>query len=186
MPLEETEEQFEIFTEAGVRLGLAPRSEVHRLGLWHKSAQVFLFDGEGHLVLQQRVADKDVCGGLWDQSAAEHLKPGESYRDGARRGLAEELGVLNATLHALGPPFSGRLDQPALGIHDYELQQAFRADWSGPLLPEPTEVAAVRALTLEDLAAWIQARRSDFTPWFLRDVYRCGILPPDRRPDQLA
>ena len=174
---DELEEQFEIFTETGELLGLAPRSQVHRTGLWHKSAQIFLFDGRGRLYLQRRVASKDICGGLWDQSVAEHLVPGETYLDGASRGLAEELGVrADVQLVPLGAPFRGKLDQPDLGIHDYELQQAFHGVWDGPLHPDPAEVEATQRIRLEDLSRWLQQAPQEFTPWFVRDIVRCAIL----------
>lgn len=174
-----SEEQFETFTADGRPLGLAPRSRVHARGLWHKSAQVFLFDAQGRLYLQRRVADKDVCGGLWDQSVAEHLKPGETHLEAAHRGLEEELGIRGIALTPLGEPFAGRLDQPELGIHDYELQQAYRGAYEGPFEPNPAEVAEVRPIDLGSLAAWIRAEPTAFTPWFLRDAVRCGVLPAD-------
>ena len=174
-----TEELFATFSETGEPQGLVPRSRVHAEGLWHKSAQVFLFDGNGRLILQQRAVDKDVCPDLWDLSAAEHLKPGESWRDGALRGLAEELGVTGVDQTPLGEPFHGRLDQPTLGVRDYELQQAFTGTWDGSVTPDPDEVAAVQAVTLEALTAWVRERPQDFTPWFLRDAVRGGIINLD-------
>ena len=176
-PARSGEELFETFTESGAPLGLAPRSVVHARGLWHRSVHVFLFDAAGRLHLQRRAADKDVCPNLWDQSAAEHLKPGETFADGAHRGLAEELGVSGVALTPLGEPFAARLENPELGIRDYELQQSFRGVWSGTLTPDPAEVAEVRTESLGSLARWLCASPEDFTPWFLRDVYRCGILP---------
>ncbi len=177
------QEPFEIFSETGELLGLAPRGRVHAEGLWHRSAQVFLFDAAGRLYLQRRPASKDVCPGLWDQSVAEHLTPGESYRQAARRGLREELGVGGVALEALGGVFRGTLDQPEQGIHDHELQQPFRGVWRGPLRPHPVEVAEVRAVSLAELAGWVRADPGAFTPWFLRDVARLGILTG---PDQPA
>ena len=171
------EEHFEVFTETGELLGTAPRSRVHAEGLWHKSAQVFLFNSQGNLYLQRRVEDKDVCPGLWDQSAAEHLTPGESYLEGALRGLKEELAVTGVELTPLGEAFAGRLDQPELGIHDHELQQAFQGTWDGPVYPDPAEVAEVRTVALDTLAGWVRESPQNFTPWFLRDAIRCGILP---------
>jgi isopentenyl-diphosphate Delta-isomerase len=171
-----SEEHFETFTESGEPLGLAPRSRVHAEGLWHKSAQVFLFNGAGDLYLQRRAADKDICPDLWDQSAAEHLTPGETYLEGALRGLKEELGVTDVILESLGNPFHGRLDQDALGVHDYEMQQAFRGAWTGPVRPDPTEVAEIRIVDLAELTRWIRRSPEDFTPWFLRDVKRCGVI----------
>ena len=97
------EELFETYDAKGQALGLVPRSEVHRRGLWHRAVNVFLFDATGALYLQRRADTKDVAPGLWDLSAAEHLIPGETYADGALRGLAEELGVTDVTL----TPFEG-------------------------------------------------------------------------------
>lgn len=152
---------------------------MHAEGLWHKSAQVFLFSSDGRLYLQRRVADKDVCGGLWDQSAAEHLQPGETHLEAAHRGLEEELGITGVVLTPVGEPFAGRLDQPELGVRDYELQQAYQGTYDGPVEPNPAEVAEVRPVDLEALAEWVRAEPCAFTPWFVRDVVRCGILPDD-------
>ena len=178
--MQDQEEQFEIFTEAGQPVGQASRSRVHAEGLWHRSAQVFLFDGTGRLVMQRRVAEKDVCGGLWDQSVAEHLLPGETYLAGAIRGLAEELGVTGVHLRTAGELAATRLDLPELGIHDWELQQAFTGSHTGPITPDPTEVAEIRMVALPELIAWIRDAPENFTPWFLRDVQRCNILPATR------
>lgn len=172
------EEQFEIFTEAGEPLGTAPRSRVHAEGLWHRSAQVFLFNGAGDLYLQRRADGKDICPGLWDQSVAEHLTPGETYLQGATRGLAEELGISGVELTPLGEPFAGRLDQPSLGVRDYELQQAFTGTWDGPVRFDRTEVVEVRTVALDELVRWMRQQPEEFTPWFLRDAVRCGILRP--------
>lgn len=173
------EEHFEIFTAEGNLIGTAARSRVHAEGLWHKSAQVFLFDSDQCLYLQRRAAAKDICPGLWDQSAAEHLTPGETYLQGALRGLREELGVRGVELSPIGEPFAGRLDQPEFGVRDYELQQAFRGRWDGPIEIDPAEVAEVRPVALDALARWVREAPEDFTPWFLRDVVRCGILTAD-------
>lgn len=174
------EEFFEIFSEEGEAIGQAARSTVHAEGHWHKSAQVFLFDDTGRLYLQRRVAEKDVCGGLWDMSVAEHLQPGESYLEGATRGLAEELGIHGIALQALGEPQQTRLDQPELGIHDHELQQVFSGTYQGPMDPDPAEVDEVQTITLQALEEWIRSKPEEFTPWLLRDLSRHSILERDQ------
>ena len=171
------EEMFDVFTETGEPMGRAPRPEVHRQGLWHRSAQGLLFNAAGDLLVQHRVATKDVCGDLWDHSVAEHLKPGETYLEGAIRGLAEELGVSGVDLSALGAPYPARLDLPDLGIHDYETQQVFRGSHHGMVHPDPAEVDDVRAISLSDLAEWIRKRPEDFTPWCINDLVRLQVLP---------
>ena len=64
-------------------------------------------------------------------------------------------------------------------MRDYELQQAFTGTWDGPLQIDPEEVAEIRAVSLEELARWVRDTPEDFTPWFLRDAVRCGILPSE-------
>ena len=63
-------------------------SEVHKKGLIHREAYVYLINSLGKVLLQKR---KD--NGLWDHSAAGHFSEHESYIEGAKRELEEELGV---------------------------------------------------------------------------------------------
>ena len=66
-------EELQIFDRTGRALGLCPRHVVHTEGHWHKSAQVFLFNEAGELLIQQRAFEKDLYAGLWDYSVGEHL-----------------------------------------------------------------------------------------------------------------
>ena len=86
-------EKFQTFSESGEVMTLEERGVVHSKGLWHQSAQVYLFNEHGDLLIQQRSDQKDLYAGLWDDSVGEHLRPRESFRDGALRGLYEELQV---------------------------------------------------------------------------------------------
>lgn len=171
------EEQFEIIDERGTPLGLAPRSRAHREGLWHRAVHVFVFRSDGRLLIQRRQLDKDICPGAWDLSAAEHLKPGEGYLEGAMRGLREELGVHEAPpLEKIGVVSPARLDMPALGVRDYELQQSFRCVYDGAVVPDPSEVAEVRAIALDELRTAFGDRPAEFTPWFRVDAARLGFV----------
>jgi len=170
------EEQFEIFDAAGNALGMAPRSRVHREGLWHRAANIFLFRSDGRLLMQRRHETKDVGPGAWDLSVAEHLRPGESYEQGATRGLREELGVENVVLKPLGCVAESRLEIVADDIKDYELQQSFRGVFDGPVAPNPREVSEIRLLSLEELAIAFAKQPEEFTPWFRRRVAELSLL----------
>ena len=161
------EETFEVLDGSGRAIGVAPRSEVHAKGLWHRAAHVFLFRSDGRLVLQRRAHTKDVCPGAWDLSVAEHLKPGETYVQGAARGLHEELGIENVFLETFGEPLKFKLELPEKAVKDYEFQQCFRGEFDGQLVPDSTEVAAVRPVHLLDLRTEIEKGPDRFTPWFL-------------------
>ncbi len=161
-------EQFECFDDAGNAIGLHDRSEVHRVGYWHRTVNVFLRNSAGELCLQQRAKSKDICPNLWDLSAAEHLQPGESYRAGAVRGLAEELGigVAAASLELLSAERRTTLSLPERGILDREIHQCFQVVSDASIAFASEEVQAIRWLSRPELDLWFDRRAQDFTPWF--------------------
>lgn len=170
------DESFETFDADGNPSGLAPRSRVHREGLWHRATNVFLFRSDGRLVVQRRQRDKDVCPSAWDLSVAEHLQPGETYEQGALRGLKEELGVEGVAVDPIGEEQRARFEISATGLRDYELQQSFRAVFDGELRPDPGEVAEIGLWRLGDLKRAFDARPADFTPWFRDTAARLGFV----------
>ncbi len=170
------EECFETFDEAGTPIGTAPRAIVHRDGLWHRAANVLLFNDDGFLLLQQRSAHKDVCPGLWDLSVAEHLQPGETYHQGALRGAREELGLTQLTLTPLGGERRFTLELPAQQLRDFEFQQSFRGQFTAVPSIDPLEVAQLRTLSLEQLGKELETQSQLFTPWFRSLVDELAIL----------
>ena len=171
------DELFDTFDDQGIPRGLAARHRVHSLGLWHKSAHVFLFDRSGNIYLQLRAPDKDLYPSLWDYSVGDNLQPGESFRAAAARGLHEELGIGDVVLQTVGGVRASKFDNDELRVHDHELQQGFRGVYSGPMHPDPIEVAEVRSMEMLELETWIGRSPDSFTPWFLRDLRELGFLP---------
>lgn len=82
------EEMIPIVDEKDEVIDTKPFSKVHKLGLIHREAYVYLMNFEQEVLLQKRT-DTD----LWDHSAAGHLSKNESYIDGAKREFEEELGI---------------------------------------------------------------------------------------------
>jgi isopentenyl-diphosphate delta-isomerase len=169
-------ELFETFDSDNRPLGLIPRHEVHRRGLWHRASNVLLFDSRGALYLQRRAATKDVWPNAWDLSVGEHLQPGESFEQAAHRGLAEELSVYGVALTPLGDVVRGCVEIPELHIRDCELQQSFRGVYDGDVVADPVEVAQVKRITLAALAAAVAANPEDFTPWLRSRLRAFGWL----------
>ena len=71
----------------------APRREIHRKNLMHRSVHVFVFNSSGALFVQRRSPNKDTHPQKLDSSAAGHVDPGETYLQAASRELHEELGL---------------------------------------------------------------------------------------------
>jgi isopentenyldiphosphate isomerase len=79
----------------------------------------------------------------------------------------------------VGPERRVTLDRPELGIHDYEVQQAYRAVTADPVEPSSSEVAELRLIGPEELRTWLHAEPESFSPGFHRDVIELGLLDSD-------
>lgn len=69
------------------------KSEAHKQGYWHPCINIWLYNLQGEVLIQKRVADKDTFPNLWDVSVAGHIGAGEIPIEAAQRELSEELGV---------------------------------------------------------------------------------------------
>ncbi len=183
-----TEEMFEVFQEDNDHvIAVQPRSVVHRQGLLHRAVNVIVVDSQGRILLQRRASHKDVCPDLWDLSCAEHLKPGESYLDGALRGLREELGLEVKRLERLRKAQLFCYQNEILGLQDNEFTEC----WLAPLPEDATitinhaEVAEVGFHSAETIVTSLEKYdhasglpRSPlpgpgdfcFTPWAVPDL----------------
>lgn len=170
------EELFQTYADTGQALELRPRSEVHRLGLWHKAVQVFVYRSTGELLLQQRAADKDLHAGHWDASVGEHLQPGETYQQGALRGLAEELSLPQLELQTLGT--EQRLALRGDDYRDFEMQMAFRVTYDGPITFNE-EIQAIRWVSQQQFEALLADPAYPFTPWFLHHLQTLQLWKAD-------
>ena len=168
-------ELFDIYDEIGRRLGKMPRDQVHRSGAWHRAVNVFLFNSEGDLLIQQRALAKDVCPLKWDLSVAEHLQPGESYLDAAHRGIQEELSLRCGELSPLGSPTTHQLVLPEQNLKNCEFTQCYRGEVNGEVNLDPVEVADWRYVGITDLCEQLRSTPSRFTPWFVELSRHVGI-----------
>jgi len=137
---------------------------VHRRGLRHKAVSVFVLDGE-HVLIQRRALGKYHTPGLWANTCCTHPNWNESPEACAVRRLREELG-----LTGLQPERRDRVEYRADvggGMTEHEVVDIFTA-LARPgmqVLPNPTEVMAVRWVALSDLVQELDAAPERFTPW---------------------
>lgn len=87
-------ELLDVFDENNEPTGEAlPRSEVHKRGLWHRSAHVFVVNSKNETLLQLRSKHKKDYPSEWDVSVAGHIEAGDSPIDTAIREVWEEIGL---------------------------------------------------------------------------------------------
>ena len=127
-------ELIDIYNSAGEKTGTVERSKAHGDNtLLHRAAHVFVFSSDGRLLLQKRAVTKRIQPGKWDASVGGHLGAGEDYLTGARRELAEELGMPKSDIFILQSLQNKITDHPtvvrmhigSVGIentHDFGIQ----------------------------------------------------------------
>lgn len=77
----------------GEVLRVVTRAEMRAGRLRHRTTFIAVLDDHGRLLVHRRSPDKDVWPSRWDIAAGGVAAVGEAWEDGARRELAEELGV---------------------------------------------------------------------------------------------
>ncbi|MDH3453160.1 MAG: NUDIX domain-containing protein, partial [Gammaproteobacteria bacterium] len=153
-------EIFDVVDENDLVIDQRPRSDVHRLNLYHRATHVLVFNDAEKLFLQKRSMAKDSSPGLWDSSAAGHLDQGESYDACARREFSEELGVSDP------PPLRRLFKLPASPASDYEFAWIYRCEYNGPMQLQAEEIDEGRWFTAEQIDDWIAARPEQLTSAF--------------------
>ncbi|MEZ5277972.1 MAG: isopentenyl-diphosphate Delta-isomerase [Opitutaceae bacterium] len=165
-------------------MGVMSKLEAHlNGGRLHRALSVFLMNTEGELLLQRRALEKYHFPGLWSNTCCTHPRPGESTRAAAVRRLSEEMGIICD----LEPAFVFRYEADCeSGLTEREVDHVFSGTYSGPVDPDPGEVADYRWIPLEALADQVADEPFLFTPWlrialprvrrFLRSASSTSVL----------
>jgi 8-oxo-dGTP pyrophosphatase MutT (NUDIX family) len=85
-------EYVDIIDDSDKVIGLMPRSECDAKNLRRRASRVLIYNSEGVPLLLLRELLRPL-GGLWEFGMGESVTAGESYLDGAVRGLWEELKI---------------------------------------------------------------------------------------------
>ncbi|MGB0387849.1 MAG: NUDIX hydrolase [Ardenticatenaceae bacterium] len=167
-----SEEYFDVVDENNVVVGQEKRRMVHETGGWHRGSHVFLFTPEGRLVIQRRSRTKDLFPGAIDCSVSEHLQVGESYFDGAIRGLQEELGLQPLPLRRL---LQFKMNYGPNDNMISELYEAVCHDQSLTIDLRETEEIAYH--TIPEIEEMMTSGQVPFAPWFVQ-LFRWYIGKP--------
>ena len=152
------EELFDIYDKNGNHIGTAPRRLCHGdPSLLHHTAHVVVIHPEtGDILLQKRTLSKDIQPGKWDTAVGGHLALGEDFETGARRELAEELGITGDVelIHLFDSSIRNEIESEDVRVFGAFIADGFKFD--------PVEIAGIRfwdRAALED-----PAERENFTP----------------------
>lgn len=145
-------------------LGTAEKLAAHQQGLLHRAFSIFIVNGKGELLLQQRAMGKYHSGGLWTNTCCSHPAPGEDTEAAAHRRLQEEMGFDAA----LKPVFVLRY-QAEVGndLVENEYDHVYAGSYEGEVTTNPEEAMDWKWIGSEKLKQWVAERPEDFTKWFL-------------------
>ena len=156
-------ELIDIFDPSGRCIGRVERSRAHGDNtLLHHAAHVLVFSPDGRLLLQKRALTKRIQPGKWDASVGGHLAAGEDFETGARREMAEELGLSEAT------PLEFLFDVHIRNEIESEDARVYRAVSAGPFDFQKEEIDEVRFFTEPELKD--PRRQTEFTPCLKHEI----------------
>jgi isopentenyldiphosphate isomerase len=144
MPTNPSDELVDILDESGRTIAVVTRAEMRARGLPHRCTYILVFNRRGELFIHQRTATKDVFPSYWDVTVGGVSAAGESYDDGARRELAEELGIPSAPLDRL---FPFRYADDRTVVHG----MVYRAVHDGPFRLQPEEIVRGEFVALDEM-----------------------------------
>ena len=144
-------------------IGHGEKMDIHRRGLLHRAFSVFLFD-EDHLLIQQRAAGKYHSAGLWANTCCSHPRAGQALQEAVAQRLLQECGISGVSVREAGSfvyraVFSN-------GLTEYEYDHVFVGEYSGPLMPDPEEIADLRYVRLSALKQDMLDHPHQYAPWF--------------------
>ena len=147
-------------------VGSATKWQAHAERLLHRAFSVVLVregDQGPELLLSQRALEKYHSGGLWANSCCSHPRLGEEVLDAAYRRVKEELGCEARDLHELDSFVYFEAFANGLAEHEYDHVLVGRP--AGDVSPDPSEVMAVRWVSVDDVAAERADHPERFSAW---------------------
>jgi isopentenyldiphosphate isomerase len=142
-------ELVDVIDAAGRTIGTVTRREMRAGGLPHRCVYILVFNRRGELFVHLRTPTKDVYPAHWDVAVGGVLAAGEDFDDGARREVAEELGIDAAPDRLF--PFAYADDRTAVRAY------AYRVVAEGPFRYQPEEVVGGEFLPLAEVPARVAA-----------------------------
>jgi isopentenyldiphosphate isomerase len=142
------DELVDVIDEAGNTVGVVTRREMRERRLPHRCTYVLVFNAFEELFIHLRTPTKDVFPSYWDVCIGGVLAAGESFEQGVRREILEELGI-----DAFAKPlFPVRYNDAATFAHG----MAYRLDRSGPFQLQVEEIVRGEFVPIENVLQRIE------------------------------
>lgn len=144
-------------------IGLMEKMEAHQKAVLHRAFSVFIFNGKGEMLLQQRAFSKYHTPGLWTNACCSHPRNGESLEQATARRLREEMGMQCEITKAFDFLYKADVGQ---GLIEHEVDHVFLGITDQQPTINPDEVASWKYMPMDELKKDIQTNPENYTAWF--------------------
>lgn len=145
------------------KIGLMPKMEAHEKALLHRAFSVFIMNGKGQTMLQQRAADKYHSPLLWTNTCCSHQRDGESNIDAGKRRLHEEMGFSVELRELFSFIYKAPFDN---GLTEHELDHVMMGYFENEPNINRDEVADWKWMYPADIKVDIENNPHLYTEWF--------------------
>jgi isopentenyl-diphosphate delta-isomerase len=156
-------EQVILVDDKDMQIGTMEKMAAHQGAHLHRAISVFIFDTNGHWLLQQRALDKYHSKGKWSNTCCTHPAPGETNADAANRRLMQEMGMQVELTKTFVFRYYAELENE---LTEHEIDHVFMGFTNTLPIPNPEEVMAYRYISFTELQQEIEAQPDNFTAWF--------------------
>ena len=146
-------------------------------GILHRAFSLFLFNGQGELLLQQRGAEKRLWPMYWSNTCCSHPRQGESMQAATERRLQQELNT--AAVLEFIYKFEYQVRFGDLGSEN-ELCWVYLGRLEREATANDSEIAALRFASADELRQELDAEPERLTPWFKMEWLRLSEQFTDR------
>jgi isopentenyl-diphosphate Delta-isomerase len=157
------EEKVILVDEFDVQIGLMDKLEAHEKAVLHRAFSVFVLNGNGELMLQQRAGHKYHSPLLWTNTCCSHQRDGESNLEAGSRRLNEEMGFRTELRELFHFIYKAPFDN---GLTEHELDHVMIGTFDGVPNINPEEVADWKWMRIEDVKRDMVENPDLYTIWF--------------------
>lgn len=148
--------------ENDVQIGTGEKMAVHRAGQLHRCFSIFIFNNEGHVLLQKRALGKYHSGGLWTNTCCSHPRVGEEVDAAAHRRLIEEMGFDCEMKEVFTFTYRAELDH---GLTEHEFDHVYVGTYDGVVSPNPEEADGYEWERVETVKRDMEDNPQRYTVW---------------------